>query len=152
MDETFGSWEIFYPSLPLHGSYGFNKRLLAGEFAPLPLHLRRKGSFRVIDIEGRENIPVLLDCTCPVVSGEPNDPPPPLGIDLRLPGVRGVCLNRHNECVNALFLDWSARRVGLKELWTLKWEPHFDTRGPWTRAGGVKPGDWPKWMRSFKDY
>jgi hypothetical protein len=63
-----------------------------------------------------------------------------------------ICLNRHNECVNALFLDWSARRIGLKELWTLKWGPRFDTRGPWTQAGGVQTEDWPKWMRTFKDY
>jgi hypothetical protein len=22
----------------------------------------------------------------------------------------------------------------------------------WTKAGGVKPEDWPPWMRRFKDY
>ena len=53
---------------------------------------------------------------------------------------------------NGLFLDWSVRKIGLKELWTLKWEPWFDTAGEWTRADGVQPDDWPKWMRNFKDY
>jgi hypothetical protein len=24
--------------------------------------------------------------------------------------------------------------------------------GPWTKAGAVKPEDWPHWMRKFKDY
>jgi hypothetical protein len=24
--------------------------------------------------------------------------------------------------------------------------------GPWTKAGGVQPDDWPEWMRGFKDY
>jgi len=24
--------------------------------------------------------------------------------------------------------------------------------GPWTKAGGVLPSDWPVWMRNFKDY
>jgi hypothetical protein len=28
----------------------------------------------------------------------------------------------------------------------------YDQSGPWTVAGGVQPGDWPAWMRSFKDY
>ena len=51
-----------------------------------------------------------------------------------------------------LFMDWSVRKVGLKELWTLKWSRDFDTAGPWTLAGGVKPEDWPAWMQRFKDY
>jgi hypothetical protein len=49
-------------------------------------------------------------------------------------------------------MDWSVRKVGLKELWTLKWYRQFDIANPWTRAGGVKPEDWPEWMRNFKDY
>jgi hypothetical protein len=59
---------------------------------------------------------------------------------------------RHVDHVNGLFLDWSVRRVGLKELWTLKWSPRWNTAGPWTRAGGVKPEQWPKWMRGTKVY
>ena len=54
--------------------------------------------------------------------------------------------------MNGVFLDWSVRKIGLKELWKLKWFRDFDTNGPWTRAGGVKPEDWPEWMRGFKDY
>jgi hypothetical protein len=44
------------------------------------------------------------------------------------------------------------RKVGLKEFWTLKWNQDFNTAGPWTKAGGVQPKDWPHWMRKFKDY
>ena len=62
------------------------------------------------------------------------------------------CINRHEGGVNSLFLDWSVRKVGLKELWTLKWHRGFDTAGKWTKAGGVQPEDWPVWMRGFKDY
>ncbi|MBN1806542.1 MAG: type II secretion system protein [Sedimentisphaerales bacterium] len=42
--------------------------------------------------------------------------------------------------------------LGLKDLWTLKWDDQSDTTGPGTKAGGVQPEDWPKWMRQFKDY
>ncbi len=49
-------------------------------------------------------------------------------------------------------MDWSVRKVGVKELWTLKWGPDFNTRGPWTHAGGVNGADWPPWLRRFKDY
>lgn len=62
------------------------------------------------------------------------------------------CINRHSGAVGCLFLDGSARKVGLKELWTLRWHQTFDTAGPWTTAGGVLPSDWPEWIREFKDY
>ena len=51
-----------------------------------------------------------------------------------------------------LFLDWTVRKVGLKELWKLKWHRKYNINGPWTRAGGVQPGDWPEWMKNVKDY
>jgi prepilin-type N-terminal cleavage/methylation domain-containing protein len=62
------------------------------------------------------------------------------------------CMNRHDGFNNCLFLDYSARKVGLKELWTLKWHRDYDTNGFWTKAGGVAPSDWPEWLRPFKDY
>jgi len=63
-----------------------------------------------------------------------------------------TCINRHQGFLNAAFLDWSVRKVGLKELWTLKWHKQFDTAGPWTQAGGVQESNWPQWIRRFKDY
>jgi prepilin-type N-terminal cleavage/methylation domain-containing protein/prepilin-type processing-associated H-X9-DG protein len=62
------------------------------------------------------------------------------------------CINRHNGFVNLLFMDWSVRNVGLKELWTLKWHRSYITNGPWTKAGGARSEDWPVWLRRFKDY
>jgi len=62
------------------------------------------------------------------------------------------CINRHEGAVNCLFVDGSVRKVGLKELWTLKWHRSFDTAGPWTKAGGVQPENWPQWMHGFRDY
>lgn len=62
------------------------------------------------------------------------------------------CIDRHNSTINHAFLDWSVRAVGLKELWTFKWHRQYPVNGPWTKAGGVQPGDWPEWMRHFKDY
>lgn len=66
--------------------------------------------------------------------------------------IRIFCVNRHDGFVNMLFMDWSTRKVGLKELWTLKWYTRCNTAGPWTRAGLVQQSDWPEWMRNFKDY
>ena len=98
---------------------------------------------------GRANMPLLLDCVSWSTWRDNKSDPPrtePLG------GEEDSCINRHDGYINGLFLDWSARRIGLKELWTLKWNRQSDTAGPWTRAGGVQPEDWPEWMRRFKDY
>jgi prepilin-type N-terminal cleavage/methylation domain-containing protein len=62
------------------------------------------------------------------------------------------CINRHDGYVGCGFLDFSARKVGLKELWTLKWHKSFNTMGPWTQAGGVTADMWPDWIRPLKDY
>ena len=61
-------------------------------------------------------------------------------------------INRHQTGNNMLFMDWTVRSVGLKELWTLKWNRKYPVNGPWTRAGAVKPTDWPEWMRNFREY
>ncbi|MCL5278289.1 MAG: hypothetical protein M1376_00075 [Planctomycetes bacterium] len=37
-------------------------------------------------------------------------------------------------------------------IYTLQGHRSFNTRGPWTRAGGVVDADWPDWIRPFKDY
>ena len=61
-------------------------------------------------------------------------------------------INRHDGFAGMLLMDFSARRVGLKELWTLKWHRAYNTTGSWTKAGGARSEDWPVWMRRFKDF
>ena len=67
-------------------------------------------------------------------------------------GMDPFCIDRHDGYSNCLFMDWSVRRIGLKELWTLKWHRRFNTANSWTKAGGVQPGDWPEWMSRYRDY
>ena len=62
------------------------------------------------------------------------------------------CIDRHNGFVNSVFLDSSTRKLGVKELWILKWNRNFDISGSWTIAGGVMPDDWPDWMQNARDY
>ncbi len=84
---------------------------------------------------------------------DPNDQPPTYEGENPIEfNMRAFCIDRHDGGINILFMDWSVRKVGLKELWTLKWHRSYDTAGPWTTAGGALPEDWPQWMRSFKDY
>jgi len=62
------------------------------------------------------------------------------------------CINRHMGYVGCTFADASCRKVALKELWTLQWSKSFNTRGPWTQAGGVDASAWPDWIRPLKDF
>lgn len=138
---TFNAWTITSPEPAFRASYGFNGWVfsnLSGDRRYLWYP-----SVDVLAVKNRANIPVLLDAKGP---GEnPDD-------ELVAPPSSSFCIDRHLACVNGLFLDWSVRRVGLKELWTLRWHQKFNTANKWTLAGGVKPEDWPEWMRSFKDY
>jgi prepilin-type processing-associated H-X9-DG protein len=108
--------------------------------------------------EGRNNIPVFADSTWhdawPLATDYPAPYPDSYWVgDAGVSGeMNHFCIDRHNGAINMLFMDWSARKVGLKELWSLKWHRGYNTWGPWTRAGGVRPEDWPSWMRNFKEY
>jgi len=95
--------------------------------------------------------PLLLDCASAGFSVMRTDGPP--AFDGELVGMLShACIDRHQGGINGLFCGMTVRKVGLKELWTLRWHPEWDTANRWTKAGGVQPEDWPRWMRGFKDY
>ena len=105
------------------------------------------------------NVPLLSDGNWKDTEPEPTDAPWAtreqmvyMGWEPNANEMKRVCIDRHGPAINAVFLDFSVRKVGLKEFWTLKWNQDFNTAGPWTKAGGVRPEDWPEWMRHFKDY
>jgi prepilin-type processing-associated H-X9-DG protein len=100
-----------------------------------------------------DKVPLFLDAARFDLWPLPGDAPGPQNALLPAgANMAHCCIDRHGGAVNCLFLDGSARKVGLKELWTLKWYRSFDTDGPWTLAGGAMSTDWPEWMRGFKDY
>jgi len=113
--------------------------------------------WRNVNVRGAANIPVFSDTMWrgggPYAEGTGGEPPQSngqwLGADRE---IMHFAIDRHEGSVNQVFLDWSVRAVGIKELWTLKWHKTFNTRGPWTLAGGVQQSDWPQWMAGFKDY
>ena len=154
---TFRAWGVFDDNIPWaeqgdYGSYGVNGFMYN---STSPFRGRNEDYWKRIDqIKGANEIPLILDCLW--VDGWPfhTDSPPP---DSAQPTVSDgmmarFCLNRHNGIVNSAFMDFSARDVGLKELWTLKWHRNFNTMGQYTLAGGMQSENWPEWMRSFKEY
>lgn len=157
MDRTFIGWGIHgqagwtTPSWSedgMYGSYGVN----AWAMNPLDIGVPgtydtnpswRPNYFRKMTVSNASRIPLM--------GGAMWDGTHPLDTDAP-PSIKGVegsdlskfCLDRHNGGPNLLFMDASTRKVGLKELWTLKWHKEFDISG-WS-------GDWPDWMEPYKDY
>lgn len=150
---TYLAWVLTEPGPPLCVSYGLNRWLFDRPVDFVPFAAPPPSYTDIYSLRRTASVPLLLDCMRHYGLPTTETPPPPYEDTLPLQGAMApFCLNRHNGHMNCLFLDWSIRKVGLKELWTLKWSEEFNTGGPWTQRGGVKPEDWPEWMRGFKDY
>jgi len=53
------------------------------------------------------------------------------------------CINRHDQTINAVFLDYAVHRVGLKRLWKLRWSRALDIHA-------LEPA-WSDWMKNFRE-
>lgn len=142
-DSQWGWGGTWTPENGDFGSYGFNRYILniKGDEA----YWKKTG------VREGDKIPVFVDCHYVALSPTSKDSPPEYDGD-RSNQMQYACMGRHEQSINGLFLDFSVRRIGLKELWTLKWSRTFETADTYTTAGGMMPEDWPQWMRSFKDY
>lgn len=77
-----------------------------------------------------------------------DSPPPSRGVTagnnaMNSAGLSSYCLDRHNGGPNWLFLDGQGRKVGMKELWRLKWH---------TKWNNAQTRQWPDWMNQYPDY
>ena len=151
----YHAWWLFEPAL--FCSYGLNDWVIDHPADPAATD----SLWRTSDIRDAGNVPVFLDCVWRGSRPHDLDKPPadenyppriPLGSDVQFNAMQYFCIDRHEAAVNSVFMDGSVRKAGLKQLWTFRWHRYYDPNGPWTRAGGVEPSDWPEWMRGFKDY
>lgn len=150
-DNPYSWWDEFP-----EGSYGIN------EWAACPppdddtyWGFPSNEAWRTVTAKGISNTPLFLDCM--FVDGYPmeTDYPPQFPDDQNgwaNHAMKLYCMDRHNGGINSVFLDLSAKYVGVKQLWTLKWHRTYNTSGPFTTLGGIRPDDWPDWMHQFKDY
>jgi len=108
---------------------------------------------RTIDVKQANLTPLFLDCK--LTDGYPRDTDLPPSTPEEHDGystnsMKMFCMDRHSGGVNGVFVDGSARKIFLKELWTLKWHPQFDTSGRRGKAGAA--AEWPQWMQGFRDF
>ncbi len=135
------------------GSYGVNGYIyVPGED---PLYKPAARFWRNTSVRGASYIPMMLDCY--FWCGWPDaDDTPPEYVDWQERSdenaMNRYCLDRHDGAVNAIFMDFTCRKVGLKELWTLNWHKGFDRGNRWTKAGGATAASWPEWMAQLQEF
>ena len=141
----FAAWQSNYYVEGAYGSYGINAWVYNLPPDVQFSHGSRpaKNHWRIPNVKGVGYIPLFLDCWWYGSHPEPTNQPPEYDGE-RTGGMKRFCLNRHDGAVNAVFVDWSVRKLGLKELWKLKWHRSYD-------INYLAPV-WPQWMRRFKDY
>jgi hypothetical protein len=143
-----------------YGSYGINEWVqVPGE--GLTYVTSFADFWKTPNVKGAAHIPLFLDCR--FFGGWPlnsNVPPNPENNQDLTDGQGGqamkrFCINRHQGAINGVFLDYSIRKIGLKQLWTLKWHRTFNTCGTWTKCGGADAAKWntaAPWMSNFPLY
>ncbi|MBN1505448.1 MAG: type II secretion system protein [Sedimentisphaerales bacterium] len=147
--DPYGGYEAGHVGVA--GSYGLNSWFLS---RPLTTDDAKKSYWGLLtNVTNANNVPLFLDALrfdlWPVYTTPPaqNEFEAWTNQDMAR-----CCINRHQGFVGCVFADATVRKVGCKELYTLKWSRQFNTAGPWTRAGGVRDDDWPDWIRPMKDY
>jgi prepilin-type N-terminal cleavage/methylation domain-containing protein len=161
----FSAWGIYTRSFQadsricadgIAGSYGLNAYLLDTPGQPgytFENGIQVSNFWRTPQVQGAGNIPLMIEALRFDLWPQHNEGPAQSELAAWTANHMGrCCINRHEGFENVSFCDFSARKVGLKELWTFKWHKSFNTAGPWTKAGAVRDTDWPEWIRRFKDY
>jgi len=151
---TFSAWCALGwlgPPGSVHGSFGINgwvedKQTEPGVDPDWTAPLR----WRHTNVRGAAYVPLLLDSLWIDSWPRHNNIPPPApdwdSYDISSMG--RFCIDRHNAYINACFLDYSVRKVGLKELWKLEWHRGWQQNAP-------SPTEWDDsdhWMFGMPDY
>ncbi|MHC4172506.1 MAG: prepilin-type N-terminal cleavage/methylation domain-containing protein [Planctomycetota bacterium] len=155
----FSAWGIHHSDglgpNGVSGSYGLNGYVLSTKSDERQFEGGRttKNNWRTPNVPGGNNIPLMIGALrfdlWPIETDPPAEFEDTTWTDFHM---ARCCINRHEGFISSSFCDFSARKVDLKELWTLKWHKKFNITGPYTLAGGVQASDWPEWIRRFKDY
>lgn len=143
MRTSLSAWE---DEVGRKGSYGTNYWIREKPYPYLPPQYPSDGYWKSFDVSGASNIPVLLDCAWPSSMPLHEDQPPEYEGQIssfeEMQCMRFFCIDRHRGGVNGLFMDFSVRRIGLKELWDLHWHRNWNPNHD-------PPPEWPEWMAKF---
>lgn len=138
-ENPFMAWDRDYDSDsgPQKGSYVINDWI-----SDEP----QENYWRTPYVSEAASVPMFLDGQWMEMEPYPFDEPSEYETAMWTPGpyneMRRACINRHNG-VNGVFMNGAVRKIGLKELWRLKWHREWPEDFPLPV--------WPEWMENFKD-
>jgi hypothetical protein len=118
----------FFGAKGLYGSYGINSWLCDVPDANEPTVADRASYWRTINVAAPSTIPAFGDSVWEGTKAKATDMPSSTrnpGYSSVRDGLYGYCIPRHGVNVNWVFLDCSARKIPIKELWNLKWSRTF---------------------------
>ena len=136
------------------GSYGFNEWCADMPAGADWWGLPHDNAIRKITVKGASNVPLVLDSVFVGTAVDDIDIPPNQNehdtdkyprADWDTNAMQYYCIDRHSGGINAAFVDLTARHVGIKELYRLKWHKNFIT-------SSVPSAGWPAWTDRYKDY
>jgi prepilin-type N-terminal cleavage/methylation domain-containing protein len=154
----FGAWRGSKSGDPLGNlpcSYGINSWIVSKPCASGTELLGGQLLWKTPNVKAAARVPMIVDCAgyenaCVWHKDEPPEYDGHWVKSTNISEMRYVCLNRHNEHINGVFCDFNARKIGLKELWELRWHRN------WYKGTGnvpnYDPPVWPPWMEHMKDY
>ncbi|MHC4149147.1 MAG: prepilin-type N-terminal cleavage/methylation domain-containing protein [Planctomycetota bacterium] len=149
---TYGTWgKAWFPD-DFYGSYGINEWVCNPIKDSMSWDYKRANYWRTTQVNQPFTIPLLLDAWWDQAWAEHTDWVPEYSGEWEGIGYDDMahfCMNRHGfGIINGLFLDFSVRTVGLKELWRLKWHRNYP-------LDADPPTEWDDpshWMYRMKDY
>ena len=140
----FNAWARESNGDRIVGSYGFNQYVTNPEFCGRSCD----ELWRTPYVLGASEVPLLVDSARYGLTPQEFDQPPEwdgqVSSWVDYDEIRRCCIDRHTGGVNIVYLDFSARKVGLKYLWLQKWHRR------WSLPPDPLPV-WPDWMSKFKD-
>jgi prepilin-type N-terminal cleavage/methylation domain-containing protein len=122
-------------------SYGINL-WIAREMGDGKLDTGKQEFWRTPDVSMASHVPVFGDAQHGNADPVATDQPLPHEADIWTPNAHEMqrwCLKRHAPYyIDVLYLDWSVRRITIKELWRQKWHRTYDLYADLPV--------WPAWM------
>ena len=147
-DPSRMAWSVTINGIEHRNSYAINNwiyHLPAGQNNLWQLSNTQKRSWMRIDRKGGFRTPLFLEGWRwgggPTLRSE--EAPPDETRRYNRNGFDRFCVNRHRGAINVCFLDLSVEKVGLRQLWDLRWHREWDMTVP-TPA-------WPNWMTNPRD-
>jgi len=137
------------------GSYCVNLWVANGRDDDPPTSYFNVHCWRTPYTKSAAYVPLLLDGNWKDCEAYHNDLPPDYEDYWWQPNqneMKRVCVNRHNAAVNGVFLDLSARKIGLKELWKIWWQKDWNPNNDPPPDFCTPTATYNGWMCNMKDF